>query len=110
MISRNPNDNPKRVGVDMPASGKVRPPGVGEACAICPVVGVGVEVDVTLGGDVGVGVGLLPPIGLSVGVRVTADVTVGVASSSGVGVKVVVAKENFSCLQATGAGVSEPEF
>jgi hypothetical protein len=118
MISRNPKERPKSVGVDMPASGSVKPPGVGDACAICPEVGVGVEVDVAPGGVVGVG--LVPPIGVLVGVTVgvSADVAVGVKALVTVGVSGLVGvrvgsssvKLKANAVQAIGDEVTLPEF
>ena len=85
----------KRVGVLTPASGRAAPPGVGEMAAIPPeVVGVGVAVDVALGGLVGVA--LTPGGKVGEGVVVRVEVGVNVGELVGVTVPVTVGVGVFS--------------
>lgn len=78
---------PKITGIPIPASGRASPPGVGDAAAMSPDVGVGVSPPPT-GGSVGVGVGVLAgvDVGVEVGLSVGVDVGVDVGVEVGVGV------------------------
>ena len=87
IIVKIPSERLKIVGVEIPASGRVAPLGVGETADILDWVGVGVLV------GVGVDVGLAPPLGDTVGVGVLLGVGVGVTVF--VGICVGVADGNF---------------
>lgn len=85
-----PIPNVKSVGVEIPASGRVEPDGVGVGVETCSFPGVGVVVGPAVGVTVGVGVELGPPLGGSVGDGVNVVVTDGIGVTVKVGVTVRV--------------------